>query len=288
MGYEAKIIEDSFDDEGTRLTTFVVTFPRFILAEVNTHRIASKSSASSRAIPISKIIQRVRDDPFIPEFWGKNQPGMQAEREIDLDLISAATSEWKFALVNALDSAEHLAETGVHKQLVNRLLEPFMWHTSILTATEWENFFALRNNKDAQPEMQKIASLMESVYRENFALGLVERKDAHLPYVTTEEREKYYTEEAMSLSAARCARVSYLNHDGSQPDVEKDFGLALRLARSGHWSPFEHQAFCSASLHTEYPPSNFTGRWIQYRKTFPFESDFSALRKYQKESNILK
>ena len=141
----AKIIADSKSPQGHRLTTYVLTFPRFILAELNTHRVFSKNSASSRAIPFAKMVESVRENPFIPIAWQKEHKGMQGTEYItDPNLIDGAILEWNMAKNHMIYEASLLNKGDVTKQLCNRLLEPFMWHTVILTATEFENFFALR------------------------------------------------------------------------------------------------------------------------------------------------
>lgn len=142
----AKIIADSKNTFGDRITTMVVTFPRFILAELNTHRMFSRNSASSRAIPFKKMVEAVQNNPFIPIAWQKDHKGMQGNEYLtDIMDIQRAEYRWLLAKTNAVEEAKVLSEgVGVTKQLCNRLLEPFMWHTVLITSTEWENFFALR------------------------------------------------------------------------------------------------------------------------------------------------
>jgi thymidylate synthase ThyX len=141
----AKVIADSKNEFGNRITTMVVTFPRIILAELNTHRMLSKNSASSRAIPFEKMVKSVEENPFIPIAWQKDHKGMQGtEYIIDKDELYLVEGNWKLSKDRAVEQAIRLSNAGLTKQLCNRLLEPFMWHTVIVTATEWENFFALR------------------------------------------------------------------------------------------------------------------------------------------------
>lgn len=165
MAYAAKILLDSVSEAGNRLTTMEVTFPRMVLAEFNTHRMFSRNSASSRAIPFDKQVERIRRDPFVPSYWGKNQPGMQASAELEGYARSEAIREWKLACEDAIRHAHTMHTLGTHKQTVNRILEPYMWHTVIVTATEYGNFFALRANPDAQPEIRTIAEMMQELYR---------------------------------------------------------------------------------------------------------------------------
>lgn len=145
MSYKCEILADSKSPQGNRLTTMKVTFPRFILAEFNTHRMFSRNSASSRAIPFKKMVKMVEENPFVPIAWQKDHAGMQgSEYFTDEKRISYNELEWLIARDKALKQASELNNLGVTKQLCNRLLEPFMWHTVIVTATEWENFFKLR------------------------------------------------------------------------------------------------------------------------------------------------
>ena len=263
MTYSARILADNVAPSGYRLTTFEVTFPRIVLAEFNTHRALSRNSASSRAIPVERMIARVEADPFIPTYWGANQKGMQAEREIDSGHRVVAESLWRAAVEDAVLNARRLLALGVHKQLANRLLEPFMWQTVIVTATDYENFFALRNHPDAQPEIREVASRMESLYRTAIPVP-VEVGFWHMPLLDDTEALKadgYSEDELRRISVGRCARVSYLTHDGKR-DPKADLDLYERLRFSGHMSPFEHVAMAGAE---KVQSGNFTG-WVQLRK----------------------
>lgn len=256
--YEARIELDSISETGARLTTFVVTMPRIVLAELNTHRMLTKSSASSRAIPVEKQIARIKEDPFIPIYWGKNQKGMQAELELTRDEALAAEEEWLKARDQAIAAAERLLEIGVHKQITSRLLEPFMWHTVIITGTEWSNFFHLRDNALAQPELQRAARMMNELYRSSRP-RLRRSKDWHLPFFSPDGDDdlilKYLSRDLAApittkaildakifCAVGRCARVSYLTHDGKR-DVDKDIELGRTCLRNGHMTPFEHAAY---------------------------------------------
>lgn len=270
MPYTARILLDSLSPVGARLTTMEVRYPRFIHSEMMTHRVFSRNAASSRAVPIKKMIAAVREEPAMPIFWGKNQSGMAAREEIVGDARARAETEWRRALDNALETAEHLSssEIDLHKQLVNRVLEPFAWITVIITATEWANFFTQRLHPDAQPEIQRIAELMLRAYRastpRHAGIG-----DWHLPLIQEDERE---LEPAIlcKLSVARCARVSYLTHEGkrdNQRDVEL-FDRLLEGGANGHWSPFEHVA--TPLEGGDVVCGNVRG-WKQFRKFFPEE-----------------
>lgn len=235
----AKIILDSITTKGDRLTTMEVEMHRFVLPEFNTHRMFSRNSASSRAIPISKQIRMVRHDPATPILWGRNQPGMQAGDEIDDP--DTAEKIWLKASKSAVKQAEKLERMGVHKQVVNRLLEPFMWHKVIVTATSWDGFFEQRCSPLAQPEIRAVADEMK-LAMDNSEPQNIYAGEFHLPYLLDEE--KYLdTRSKIKISIARCARVSYLNHDGAV-DIQKDFDLFEKLATAEppHWSPMEHVA----------------------------------------------
>jgi hypothetical protein len=144
--YKAEILADSLAPSGARLTTMKITFPRFILAEMNTHRVFSRNSASSRAIPFKKMVKMVEENPFIPIAWQKDHKGMQGTEYIEEGFSGTTFCEktWLYARDKSIQNAKALNENNVTKQLCNRFLEPFMWHTVIVSATEWENFFKLR------------------------------------------------------------------------------------------------------------------------------------------------
>ncbi len=318
MGYSAKILADSLSPLGDRLTSFEITFPRIVLSEFNTHRMFSRNSASSRAIPVKKMLQRVLEDPFIPIYWGKNQSGMQAETQlshvkqaqareiwlealtdnvlhvIELQIGQAAVvniagdlREWSVLLplqrIAALQKivttpdlwSEEASWLNVHKQIANRLLEPWMWHTVIVTTTEWSNFFALRTEASAQPEISRIAEMMHELYHEHMPAELG-YDDWHLPLVKSGEFDDTDISPQV-VSTGRCCRVSYLTHDGKR-DPDKDIEIHDNLLKNGHMSPFEHPARPMNVAEKRASPwsGNFYG-WVQYRKTIEHEADFSQV-----------
>lgn len=277
MPYRADIIADSVNQSGDRLTTFVCSYPRFIHAQVLTHRAFSRNSASSRAIPTKKLIDMVRQDPAAPIRFGKNQPGMVAGDLCDGETAIKALEVWYKAKDMALDAAEVMAELGVAKETVNRILEPYQYITTIITATEFQNFFKLRCADDAQPEIQKLACMMQDALAAS-SPQLVEPNGLHLPLIQSDEHvlsanslewneplgfscNLLDNDTAKKVSVARCARVSYLTHEGKR-DLSKDIELHDRLLKDGHMSPFEHVAF---ALSVSTPVGNFRG-WVQYRK----------------------
>lgn len=268
--YSAKILLDSVNPVGIRLTTFEVTYPRFVHSEVMTHRVFSRNSSSSRAIPIQKMFEQVLKDPVIPIYWGKNQKGMQAEQEIPVSDQKIALEAWLKGRDMALSQAQALLDLKLHKQLVNRLLEPWMWITVIITGTEWGNFYNLRDNSEAQPEIQKIAKMMYEVHKKSKPVVL-NFENWHLPFIDESDRLNLNTEDLMKVCIGRCARVSYLTHDGRR-DYQADISLYESLLSDGHMSPMEHAAMATNS---EDFFGNFRG-WMQHRKFIPNEACFKG------------
>lgn len=265
----ATVIADSISAYGMRITTLQLKYPRFIHSEFMTHRVFSRNAASSRAIPVLKMIQQVRTDPAMPIHWGLNQPGMQAAKaHEDVEKVRAA---WLDAAISATTYAAYLNHLGLHKQVVNRLLEPFQLMHTIVTATEWDNFFELRCHPDAQPEFQALANAIRTAMDQSSPVertSKIQRATAswHLPYVSDDERAHLHPYTLPKISAARCARVSYLKHDGTAPSIEDDMALFERLVGSKplHASPIEHQACAAGSVSRS---RNFLG-WYQYRDLF--------------------
>lgn len=305
----AKIVADSKNQFGNRLTTFVLTFPRYILAEYNTHRMLSKNSASSRAIPFKKMVQAVQDNPFIPLNWMKDHSGMQGTEYWDNPAdIDVRVNAWLQARDSAVTHAKILNESlNVTKQLANRLLEPFMWHTIICTGTEYENFFSLRYSEFADIHIQKLAKAMLEEYNasepkflnegewhipfgDRFDLdylnAFIERDN--MPEIGSEQYNKELQDLKIKIAIARCARVSYtvVGEEGKPDNYENDLKLFDRLATSGHFSPFEHAGRAMTDYEFAFDSSfnaddgeegtwgwsgNFRG-FIQYRKTMANEN----------------
>lgn len=317
--YAARIILDSISEEGVRLTTIEGVFPRCILSEFNTHRRFSRNSASSRAIPVSKIIRETVADPFIPERVGVNKSGMQAG-----EYYTPGSAEYSQFLETYLEARDHAAlavtsllvgrgatselrseyastgnldleildnvlngytqrlkerslspqDLNVHKQHANRLLEPYMWHTVIVTANDFWNFIALRNHEDADPAIEGFASKLEEAWLGSTP-GLVRTGAWHLPLVQPDEMEAAQAnpDKWKKISSGRCARASYMTHNGVR-DISKDLDLHDRLSPSGHVSPFEHPAKAGAK---DLQSGNFVG-WEQYRKTIEHESNYAEIR----------
>lgn len=271
MTTSAKVIADSASPQGGRLTTLQLRYPRFIHSEFMTHRAFSRNASSSRAIPVERLIRDVLDDPVEPSFWGKNR-----------------RDAWAHAREGAVRMARAFAKAGYHKQIVNRLLEPFCHINAVVTATQWSNFFALRIRADAQPKMRMLAEAMQTAMNLSTP-RLLRPGEWHLPYFDSEKDDvgnwlgsrckpiELAQETCIKISVARCARVSYLTQDGKKPTIEEDMALHDRLlgAQPIHASPAEHQAtpddyddltgWAHPHLH-----GNLRG-WCQFRKTLPGE-----------------
>ena len=300
-----EIIADSLNPQGIRITSWVLEYPRFLHSELLTHRVFSKNAASSRAIPGEKLIQQVSDNPALPVWWGKNQSGMQANEEVD-DTIKRpvffgpatgfndpsmltekehAKAVWLEARDSAIEFVKRLNTIGLHKQIANRILEPWFNIRIIMTGTEYENFFKLRAHPDAQPEFQNLAYKMKALYETNKPVQL-KAGEWHVPFgdqlddnqicslintdnLTLGEFLEAKEEIKRKIAIARCARVSYLNYQGKD-DYAADVKLCDRLFGSvpRHLSPTEHVAQALDS--TEFV-GNFKG-FKQYRKFFADES----------------
>jgi hypothetical protein len=240
--FNAKILCDSLGPTGARLTTAELTFPRSILSEYNTHAMIRRNAASSRAIPTNTLIKRIEAGPFIPEFR-QNQKGMQAGESIED--VQKAEELWLNSLNNQIDYVKQFQELNVHKQYLNRLIEPWMWVTIITTATDWSNMFALRTDEQAEPSFQKIAKMFWDIYTQSNPQKL-DYGEWHTPLIF-EEDKNLDIDTLVKISAARTGRVSYLTHEGKR-DINADLDLFDKLTSSGHWSPTEHVA-TPASYH---------------------------------------
>ncbi len=301
MSFEAHIIADSISPADIRIITYQLRYPRFIHAELMTHRVFSRNASSSRAIPVERMIRDLRRDPAKPVFWGSNMQGMQAGEELTGLELQLAQTAWEGGMEDAIKWVESMMDVGLHKQIANRMLEPWGHINVVVTSTEWQNFFTLRRDKDAQPEIKHLADLMWEA-REDSTPELKQHGRWHLPYITQEEKDepiRFDLDVLRKVSVARCARVSYLTHDGRQTRVAEDLELFKRLMgrQPLHASPAEHQA-TPDNLHYEPDLSseekienwkkdpknlgfkrvwnkpelhgNFIG-WIQFRKTLPGE-----------------
>jgi hypothetical protein len=294
-GISATIIADSVSPNGQRITTFELVYPRFIHSEFMTHRMFSRNAASSRAIPVKKMAEQVGLNPAKPIHWGKNQPGMTAREELEFSDKLRAEELWDYARLDTLEITEQMYYKQVHKQVINRLLEPFQFIKVVCTATEYENFFYLRDHPDAQPEIQELARCMKEAREMSTPVDL-KVGEWHLPYCQTNQRldgELLYAvgddflkeEAAIKISASCCAQVSYRLLDAS---LEKALKIYDQLVESKpvHSSPFEHQATpmddnCTIDNWSEVNEGathldtngalwsgNFKG-WVQHRQLIP-------------------
>lgn len=277
-GINAKLVAYSVSPEGKKIATFELTYHRYIHGEVMTHRLFSRNAMSSRAVPVAKMLDIIRQSPAMPIHWGKNQPGMQAKEENNQnisygwvstygkdmeELFCSASDGWNKAAKDAIKWAERFSEAGYHKQIVNRLVEPFQMMKTVTTATELDNFFWLRLDADAQPEIYELARCMKECL-DKTEPELLKSGEWHTPYVdhikiykqpkkgeepTGEYSFKYLSsegkeltkEEALAISSSCCAQVSYRNLDNTYEKAMAIYGRLLSGAKV-HASPFEHQA----------------------------------------------
>jgi hypothetical protein len=262
MNIEATVVADSIAPNGIRLSTLCLKYPRFIHAEFMTHRVFSRNASSSRAIPVSKVLAQVWNDPAMPVYWGANQAGMQAATELTGSSQKVAQILWRTSGKFMCSVAWLMIKCNLHKQIANRILEPWQRIHVVVTATEWNNFFLLRDHPAAQPEIRELAQKVKKAMEDSYPVD-IERGDWHLPYITQEEKTKYSSSDLLKMSTARCARVSYLTHEGKQTTLEDDIKLHQRLvgAEPRHSSPAEHQA---TPLPSNKFSKNFKG-WYQYR-----------------------
>lgn len=294
----AKIIGDSINPKGSRLTTFILTYPRFVHSEFMTHRAFSRNAASSRAIPFHKMVELVETNTARPEHWGAEQKGMQSGGVINNPQRSEDL--WMMAGAGAVSFAEQIVkETGVHKSIANRIIEPWSHITVVATATApgLENFFSLRAHPAAQPEFQVLAYRMLSEYLKSQPKP-IDFGGWHIPsfgrYIpdgrielnedmTSRVVDTYSPEQKIQIATARCARLSYLTFDGEY-SPEKDIALHDSLAKAGHWSPFEH---CAQAVDRIKPSetSNFDVGYELGIRTMPFAEicGGSGWRQYRKQ-----
>ena len=261
----ATVIADS-SAFGSRLTTMVITFHRYVLAEYNTHRMFSRNGASSRAIPVQKMIEKARASNVEPLEWGQNQTGMQAWNELTGEHLAYAQQAWNIARARAIDVAEAMVDANLHKQIVNRILEPFLPMTMVVTGDEraYANFFSQRCHPMAAPEIKALAYRMQEAYAASKPL---EKKvgDWHLPFYRRELAGLSILD-CVKACVARCARVSYDNHDGNT-SIEADLRLYEKLASANppHLSPMEHVAEVKTDM-LRLDTGNFKLPWYQHRK----------------------
>jgi hypothetical protein len=261
MACDVHIVADSISPEGNRITTFQLKYWRAIHAELMTHRVFSRNASSSRAVPVSKMLAQVWNDPAGPIHWGANRAGMQAKEELQGVSRFVAQFMWKFAARTACVFAWTLMKIGLHKQVANRLLEPWQYIHVVLTATEYANWFALRDHQDAQPEICELAREMRKEMVCHYPRRL-SKGEWHMPYIEDHEALMKHGLK-IKTSVAKCCRVSYVKHDGFHSNLHENVDLHDKLVKAvpPHMSPTEHQAMC---MDDDKFYANFRG-WKQYR-----------------------
>jgi hypothetical protein len=212
--------------------------------------------------------EMVLENPYLPLYWGRNEAGMQASTELDADEIEACKRNILALRSYAVNVCDKLWDIGMHKQDINRYLEPWGWTSQVLTSCFWSNFFALRTHKDAHPAFQKVARWMYVQYKRSVPERL-NYGEWHLPFIDDSDRNFFKLSELKMISVARCARLSYNTFDGVR-DAAKDFELYDKLAGGfpKHMSPFGHQG---TPQRIEHWSGNFFG-WDQYRKQITGEN----------------
>ena len=291
---KAEVILASRSAESPDLVTMHLRYPRFIHSEIMTHRVFSRNARSSRAVPAKTMLEEIRNDPVVPWHWTKNQPGMQGEKGHDTLIripgVGSITAQegWLWARDQALKAAEVFAAADYHKQIFNRLVEPFMWIDVLVTATEWSNFLYLRDHPDAEPHIRDLAVMVREALEGADYQYLVPGQ-WHTPYITDEDRAHawhYAVSERgtmpyaagllrdlllLKISAARCARISYAPFVGN-PSIERELERYELLVGNDavHASPLEHQAECTPRAPKEQT-RNFRG-WTQFRTHIPHET----------------
>lgn len=293
-GPSAKVIADSMF-EGNRLITLEIELHRFVLPEFNTHRSISRNFQSSRAVPVTQMIEQVKNNPAMPVHWGKNEPGMVANEECtnrvykwnwDEDICGGYDSReeaWKNAAQIAASLAFEFHESGYHKQIVNRLLEPFMWTKGVVTATfnDWQAFLKLRLHKDAQPEIKALAC---EIAKALLASKPIEKESGewHLPYVESLENS---IEDCIKISASCCGQVSYRKLDDSLEKAIKIYDM-LNLPKDGvypedppHFSPTEHQVKFEHGAYKSLSGNFHKHGFIQYRKALELGIEKEVMEK---------
>lgn len=306
-GISVKIIKDSLSYDGkNRLTTAEWIYPRFIHSEVMTHCMLEKNAASSRAIPVEDILKMIEENPAMPIEWGENNPGMVSRKLLSDIQREAAIGVWKASAIQAVNHARVLAaKTGInaHKQIPNRIVEPYVFMKTVISGTEWANFFWLRDHPDADPTFQELARCHHEAYVNSTPTVLLAGQ-WHLPYVGS-NGDSYWIdhdteidlETAKKVSASCCAQVSYRKLDDTIEKAMKVYSM-LNIGstdKPAHASPLTHQGtpmkktdsiecvndpenpytWEEGVTHTRRDRSLWSGKfqgWIQQRQLVPNEA----------------
>lgn len=260
QGITAEIIKHSAHPKSRKpLVTMLLRYPRSIHTHILTHRVFSRNAASFRARGLPKTL---KDANYRPELWASTKKGMVGGAELDKETASQAALIWEKARQAAITAALELEEMGVHHSIFNDLLFPFSYIEVLITACDWDNFFKLRNHKEAKPEIQFLAARMQKSL-EASTPDMLKLDEWHMPFVTDAEMALTPVEKT-ALSVARCAHISYNTPNNMAFTVETATKLHDKLAINGHWSPFEHQAV-AVSHALPIDRRNFSDNWLQYR-----------------------
>lgn len=288
------LIKDSISKNGKRMSTFELEYPRFIHSELMTHKMLEKNSSSSRAVPLSKAIANVEENPAIPVFWGAAQAGMQASKELTGDNLNIAKVLWQKGIDQSIELVKEFDKIGLHKQLASRWLETGQMIKIVISGTDWDNMLWLRNDDAAQPEFHELAKCIQECFDKSVP-ELLSPGEWHLPYINTyrDSSDKLIyvdstggalsLDDARKISASCCAQVSYRKLDDTK---EKALEIYDKLfsGTKPHMSPTTHQATPIAydprySLNWDYGITHLTrnneycsgnlNSWIQYRQILP-------------------
>lgn len=297
MTVDVKLLQHSCSPDGISMYSFEVEIPRIILAEWNTHGMLNTNAQSSRAVPTKKLIEEVRRNPYMPSYWGRNQKGMQAYEECN-EPVKGDSREafWDICVQTNCVFAEAFEEAGYHKQIANRVIEPYSHTKLVVSGTEWNNFFNLRIHKDAEPNIREMAVQIYKLIHQSQG-EYINNGEWHLPYISRyrqEGRMKYLfdqqevsLEEALRISLACVAQVSYrtLNTD---PEIIERIHNNLFPSNGDpiHGSPAQHLAtpfkeiqckgdWQEGETHRDRDGYSWSAQlrgWCQYRKLIPNEN----------------
>lgn len=298
MTVDVKLLQHSYSPDGISMYSFEVEIPRIILAEWNTHGMLNTNAQSSRAVPTKKLIEEVRRNPYMPSHWGKNQKGMQAYEECHSSVNSMPREAfWDICIHNACNNAQAFEEAGYHKQIANRVIEPYSHTKLVISGTEWNNFFNLRIHKDAEPNIREMAiKIYELIYKSD---GIsLQNGEWHLPYI--EYYEDFYGNisygfngspisltEAIRISLACVAQVSYRSLNTNPEAIDRIYNsLFPSNGAPIHGSPAQHlatpfkEAQCKGDwqegeTHRDRDGYSWSAQlrgWCQYRKLIPNEN----------------
>lgn len=293
MTISAKVIADSVGTFSPRLTTLELEYPRFIHAEVMTHRVFSRNASSSRAIPTNRMHRMIEENPALPASFRMNERGMQGYTEAPQEVVDQALLIIAEHRKASIKCAEALDALGLHKQNVNRYTEAHQHIRVVLTSCQWDQFDWLRIHHAADPTMCALAAAVYEA-RQASTPNHLEQGEWHLSYISDSDYEAVERMENKGdlqtldilkrISAARCARVSYNNFDGKPTKIEADLSLYSKLIEREpgefdplHASPVEHQAtpdrYLQRVMAWDRPDlhGNLPG-WVQFRKTIPGEN----------------